>query len=93
MSNGPKGTGGNVKGKVDGTIGAGKTFDVADYPSTINFTSGSDENSSLVHEGAMSRRPGGSMRGSKWHTSCHSPAVNEPIFGKNGCPGKSRFES
>jgi hypothetical protein len=93
MSNGPKGTGGNVKGKVDGTIGAGKTFDVADYPSTINFTSGSDENSSLVHEGSMSRRPGGSMRGSKWHTKCNSPAVNEPIFGKNGCPGKSRFES
>ena len=94
MSEAPKGSGGNVKGKVDGTIGAGKTFDVADYPSSINFTSDSNSNASLVQEGSMSRRPGGSMRGKgPWHTKCNAPSVDEPIFGKNGCPGKSRFKS
>lgn len=88
------GTQGNVAGKVDGTIAAGKTFDVSDYPPTINFTSSSTENPSLVQAGAMSRRPGGSMRGKgPWHTSCHAPTVNEPIFGENGCPGKSSFDS
>lgn len=89
-----KGTQGNVKGKVDGTIAAGKTFDVSDYPSSINFTSDSNDNASLVQAGGMSRRPGGSMRGpGPWHTACNAPEVNEPIFGENGCPGKSRFES
>jgi len=94
MSNSPKGSGGNIKGKVGGEIAAGKTFDVSDYPSTINFTSDSYDNSNLVHEGSMSRRPGGSMRGSgPWHTKCNAPSVDEPIFGKNGNPGKSRFDS
>jgi hypothetical protein len=87
------GTGGNIKGKVGGEIAAGKTFDVSDYPSTINFTSDSYDNARLVDEGGQSRRPGGSMRATPWHTCCHSPSVNESIFGKNGCPGKSRFES
>jgi len=89
-----QGTGGNIKGKVGGEIAAGKTFDVADYPSTINFTSDSNSNDSLVFEGGQSRRPGGSMRGpGPFHTKCTAPTVNETIFGKNGCPGKSRFDS
>jgi hypothetical protein len=93
MSNAPKGSGGNVAGKTDGTIGAGKSFDVQDYPPTINFASSSDENKSLVAAGSASRRPGGSMRGTKWHTKCNAPSVNEPIMGKNGNPGKSKFTS
>lgn len=93
MSTGPKGTGGNIKGKVGGEIAAGKTFDVSDYPSTINFTSDSYDNSRLVQEGAASRRPGGSMRTGNWHTCCHSPSGPTDIHGKNGNPGKSRFDS
>lgn len=90
----PKGSGGNVAGKVDGTIGVGKTFDVPDYPSTINFTSDSYDNARLVDEGGQSRRPGGSMRGrGPFHTKCNAPSVDEPIQGKNGNPGKSRFSS
>ena len=93
MSTGPKGTGGNIKGKVGGEIAAGKTFDVADYPSTINFTSDSYDNPNLVFEGGQSRRPGGSMRAAPWHTCCHSPSGPADIQGKNGNPGKSRFSS
>ena len=95
MSDSPKGSGGNVKGKVDGTIGVGKSFDVQDYPPTINFASNSYENKRLVLEGAKSREPGGSMRGTKWHTKNNSASgpSTDCIHGKDGCPGKSNFTS
>lgn len=94
MSDAPKGSGGNIKGKVGGEIGVGKTFDVQDYPPTINYTSDSHNNPTLVQEGSMSRRPGGSMRGpGPWHTKCNSPSGPDHIHGKNGCPGKSHFDS
>lgn len=93
MSDAPKGSGGNIKGKVGGEIAAGKTFDTQDYPPTINFTSDSYENSNLQQAGAMSRRPGGSMRTGQWHTACNCPPGPTHIHGKNGNPGKSRFDS
>lgn len=93
MTDSPKGSGGNIKGKVGGEIAVGKTFDVPDYPSTINFTSDSHSNYDLVFAGGQSRRPGGSMRTGQWHTACNAPEVSEAIHGKNGNPGKSRFDS
>ena len=93
MSHQPEGSGGNIKGKVGGEIAAGKTFDVSDYSSTINYTSDSYDNANLVHEGAMSRRPGGSMRAGNWHTKNNSASGPDHICGKNGNPGKSRFSS
>lgn len=94
MTDSPKGSGGNIKGKVGGEIAAGKTFDVQDYEPSINFASDSYNNASLVFEGGQSRRPGGSMRGSgPWHTCCHSPSGPAHIHGKDGNPGKSHFDS
>ena len=92
MSDKP-GTGGNIKGKVGGEIAADKTFDVQDYPPTINYTSDSYDNAHLVQEGAMARRPGGSMRTGNWHTRDNSASKPDHICGKNGNPGKSRFSS
>ena len=94
MSHQPEGSGGNIKGKVGGEIAAGKTFDVPDYPSTINYTSDSYENSRLVQEGCAARRPGGSMRGKgPFHTRNNSASGPDHICGRNGNPGKSRFDS
>lgn len=94
MSEAPKGSGGNIKGKVGGEIAAGKTFDVQDCPPTINFTSDSYDNSRLVEEGCKARKPGGSMRGSgTWHTRNNSGSKPTHICGKNGNPGKSHFDS
>lgn len=93
-STSPKGSGGNVAGKVDGTIGVGKTFDVQDWCPCINFASDSYANSDLVFEGGQSRRPGGSFRGpGTWHVRTSVAPNDEPIFGLNGCPGKSEFDS